>query len=52
MFTILLFINNEEYAGQSIRGAYNITISEKMSKLTQLFLLFSYFFAFLRLYKF
>ena len=48
MFTILLFINNEEYAGQSIRGAYNITISEKMSKLTQLFLTFFVLFCFFK----
>lgn len=38
--TILLSINNEEYVGQSIRGAYHITVSEKVSKLTALFFYF------------
>ena len=45
--TILLSINNEEYVGQSIRGAYHTTASEKVSKLTALFLIFlSFFYAF------
>ena len=44
--TILLSINNEEYVGQSIRGAYHTTVSEKVSKLTALFLFFCHFFYF------
>ena len=45
--TILLSVNNEEYAGQSIRGAYHTTVSEKVSKLTALFFIFlSFFYAF------
>ena len=45
--TILLSVNNEEYVGQSIRGAYHTTVSEKVSKLTALFFIFlSFFYAF------
>ena len=45
--TILLSVNNEEYAGQSIRGEYHTTVSEKVSKLTALFFIFlSFFYAF------
>ncbi len=45
--TILLSINNEEYVGQSIRGAYHTTVCEKVSKLTALFFVFlSLFYAF------
>ena len=50
--TILLSINNEEYVGQSIRGAYHTTASEKVSKLTALFLFFCHFFMRLGLYNF
>ena len=38
--TILLSINNEEYVGQSIRGAYHTTVCEKVSKLTAFFFIF------------
>ena len=45
--TILLSINNDEYVGQSIRGAYHTTVCEKVSKLTALFFIFlSLFYAF------
>ena len=50
--TILLSVNNEEYVGQSIRGAYHTTVSEEVSKLTALFFIFLSFFYVFRAVQF